>query len=204
MALSGSVVVAAGVRRAVETGIDGIGMRGVAAELGVTPMALYRHVGDSESLRSAVIDRVLADMPEVRDEGTWDQRCRSWAHLAREAIVRVPGLAHHVLLHWITLPTVLAAVDGLVRTLEQEGPDGVDAVGGANALLTHVLMRAQAEEAVRTQGLERDLTTLRSRRKEVPHLWSHRDEYRYARFDEHFAYGLDALLTGIATTRRLP
>lgn len=204
MALGESVVVAAAVRRATRSGVDTVGMRSVAADLGVTPMALYRHVGDAQALRCAVIDEILRDLPVVTGDGAWDQRCRAWAHEARDVIARVPGLAHHVLLHWIDLPAVLASLESLVGTMERDAPIGVDAVAGANALLTYVLMRAQAEERVRGQGQERDLSTLRSRREELPHLWKHRQEYQRARLDEHFAYGLDALLAGIATTQRRP
>lgn len=204
MALAESVVVAAGVQRATRSGVETVGMRAVAADLGVTPMALYRHVGDAEALRCAVIHEILRGLPVVAGESAWDQRCRAWAHEARGVIARVPGLAHHVLLHWIDLPAVLASLESLVGTMERDAPIGVDAVAGANALLTYVLMRAQAEERVRDQGPKRDLSVLRSRREDLPYLWKHRDQYRRARLDEHFAYGLDALLAGIVTTQRRP
>jgi len=116
--------------------------------------------------------------------------------------VRTQGLASHVLLEWIHLPRVLIIVDRLASMLEREGPAGVDPVAGANAVLVHVLMRAQSEEAVRMGGVDRNLSTLRSLRAEVPFLWAHREEYRRARLDEHFTYGLDALLAGLGSARR--
>jgi AcrR family transcriptional regulator len=202
MALSGESVVAAGAELAGRAGLDAVSVRAVAGVLHVTPMALYRHVDDARSLYAAVVERLLADLPLVGDVGPWDERCRAWAHAARSVLAPVPGLARHVLTSWIHLPRVLAALEGLVVTLEHDGPAGVDAVAGANAVLVHVLMRAQAEEAVRAGGLRRDLATLRSLRSELPALWAHREEYRRARLDEHFAYGLDALLHGLASTRR--
>jgi len=194
-------VVDVGVELAAREGLDTVGMRAVAKALGVTPMAMYRHVGDAAALRAVVVDQLLAGLDEVPAEGTWDQRCTTWAHSARRAFGQAPGLAHHVLLEWIHLPRVLMALDSLVATLERDGPPGCDPVAGANAILMHVLMRAQAEEIVRADGLRRDLSTLRSHRSRL-HLWAHRDEYRRARLDEHFAYGLAALLAGLISARR--
>ncbi len=200
--LHGAAVVDVGAGLATRDGLDAVGMRAVAKELEVTPMALYRHVGDVVALRTSVVDRLLADLPSVPTEGTCDHRCRTWAQAARLVLGPVSGLAHHVLLEWIHLPRVLVALDGLVAALEQDGPPGCDPVAGANAILMHVLMRAQAEQAVRAGGLRRDLSTLRERRRQVPRLWAHRDEYLSARLDEHFAYGLEALLAGLAFARR--
>jgi AcrR family transcriptional regulator len=191
-----------GAELAIRDGLDTVGMRSVANDLGVTPMALYRHVGNAASLHAAVVERLLADLPDVPAHGAWDERCREWAHSARRILNRAPGLARHVLLEWIHLPRVLKALDGLVATLERDGPREIDAVAGANSILMHVLMRAQAETIVRASGLRRDLATLRVLRAEVPCLWAHRDEYRWARLDEHFTYGLDALLAGLGSTRR--
>ncbi len=53
-----AVIEAAG-RLAEQDGLSAISMRRVAAMLGVTPMALYRHVEGIEQLRAAVVDRVI-------------------------------------------------------------------------------------------------------------------------------------------------
>ena len=202
MSLSTAVVLDAGARLAADAGLAGVSLRAVAGTLGVTPMALYRHVDDANSLRAAVVDRILEALPDVPADGDWDQRCRRWAHDARDVLIRTPGLARHVLLDWVHLPRVLIALDRLATLLERSGPAGVDPVAGANAVLVHVLMRAQSEEAIRASGIDRDLSTVRSMRSQVPFLWAHRAEYRRARLDEHFAYGLDALLHGLGAARR--
>lgn len=202
MGLSVPAVLEAGAELAARAGLSAVSVRAVAGVLGVTPMALYRHVDDAESLRTAVIEQLLLDLPDVPTHGTWDQRCRWWAHGTRDVLARAPGLARHVLLEWIHLPRVLIVLDRLASMLEHDGPADGDPVAAANAVLTHVLMRAQAEEAVVASGIDRDLSTLRAMRSEVPFIWAHREEYRRARLDEHFTYGLDALLHGLGAARR--
>jgi len=144
----------------------------------------------------------LSGIPEVPDDGPWDDRSRRWAVETRAALLPCAGLARLVLTSWTRLPRVLRVVNGLGAMLEVDGPPGIDAVAGANALLTYVLARAEAEEAVRSGGVARDLAVLDSMADQVPFLRAHRDEYAVARVDEHFAYGLDALLAGLTVAHR--
>jgi AcrR family transcriptional regulator len=195
-------VIDAGATVARASGITAVGVRAVAAELGVTPMALYRHVADAADLHAAVVDLALAGLPDVPDAGPWDDRCRWWAHETRAVFVAFPGLAHHVLLDWTRLPPLLRSVERLSTMLADEGPAGTDVVAGANAVFTYVLARSEAEEAVREGGLERELAVLAAMADEVPFLWANRRELAVARVDEHFAFGLDALLAGIPAARR--
>jgi hypothetical protein len=117
-------------------------------------------------------------------------------------LATAPGLGRYVLERWTELPAVLRSVDSLGELLERDGPHGTDAPAAANALFTYVLLRVQAEEAVRASGVERDLGSLRVNAAQVPFLWRHRAEYRVARLDEHFEFGLDVLLAGLATAPR--
>jgi hypothetical protein len=91
---------------------------------------------------------------------------------------------------------MLLVVDGLVASQ----PASVDdPVAAANVVFTYVLVRAQAEEELRSApgGGQRDLATLRSMRAQVPLLWANRRRYRRAQLDEHFSFGLDVILRGI-------
>lgn len=46
-------------------GIDGFSMRSIASDVGVSPMAIYRHVGDREQLLSLVLDEVSESFPNI-------------------------------------------------------------------------------------------------------------------------------------------
>ena len=199
MRLDRNAIVTGALALARREGLGAVGVRAVAAELGVTPMALYRYVDDATALEAATVAALLADLPAVPD-GRWEERCRTWAHGTRNALSQAEGLPAHVLRHWVHLPPVLRALEDLVAMLEADGPVGIDVVAAANALLMHALMRAQADQEVRSAGVRRDLTTMRSMREQLPALWAHREEYRIARLDAHFVYGLDALLAGIGAS----
>lgn len=62
-------------------GLDAVSMRRVGASLGVSAMALYRHVPDREALLVSMAARVSLDVPPVSPEAThWRD---ALAHLAR-------------------------------------------------------------------------------------------------------------------------
>ena len=61
-------------------GLDAVSLRRLAQELGVTPMALYRHVRDKQDLINAMTEVVLEGMDATvgfRPGMTWSERLRS-------------------------------------------------------------------------------------------------------------------------------
>ena len=52
-------VVAAAIARADADGLDSLNMRGLSHELGVVPMALYKHVANKEDLLDGMIELVV-------------------------------------------------------------------------------------------------------------------------------------------------
>jgi AcrR family transcriptional regulator len=74
-------------------GVDGLSMRALARELGVSPMATYHHVGNKQDLVALVIDDVLADVqvpPE--SEGDWAYRLKLLNRRSTQAIASCPGI----------------------------------------------------------------------------------------------------------------
>ena len=64
--LSRDAVLDAAERLAAAGGADALTMRVLARELGVSPMALYRHVTDKDALLVAIMDRQVASLPRPR------------------------------------------------------------------------------------------------------------------------------------------
>jgi AcrR family transcriptional regulator len=197
MSLSVDVVVDAGVALVQREGLAAVSLRAVAASLGVTPMALYRHVADSESLIAAVIERIVSDLPSVVLPVASLNALRPWATEMRTALSRYPGVANHLLTHWFELPAMLAVIEDLLCAARDVGLGGFEAVAAANALFMFVLMRVEAEHAVQDAKAAR--RSLRLPRTGFPLLRANRHLYEVAQFDAHFAYGLDLIIDGITT-----
>lgn len=79
-ALTREVVVARALAIGAAEGLDAVSLRRVAQELGVTPMALYRHVRDKQDLINAMTEVVLDGIDATagfRPGMTWSERLRS-------------------------------------------------------------------------------------------------------------------------------
>jgi AcrR family transcriptional regulator len=201
--LSTDSVIQAGVACVQEEGLAALSLRSLAERLGVTPMALYRHVETAEALQKAVVDEVLAKLPAVRDGVGWSRAARSWAAAARSVLAAHPGLARHILTEWFRLPRVLDWIEALLAAAERDGMTGTPAVAAVNAIFTYVLMRAEAEQAIRSAGVvHRKLPRGARSEERWPRLEANAAEYEIARLDLHFEFGLDALLLGIERRRK--
>jgi AcrR family transcriptional regulator len=196
--LSTKTVIQAGVDCVRERGLESLGVRALAERLGVTPMALYRHVDTAGALEDAVVDDVLSSVPAVVGAGGWTRAARAWAIGARRVFAGHPGVARHVLTHWFRLPRALDWIEGLLAAAARDRMAGALGVAAANAVFTYVLMRAEAEEGIRRAGVvHRKLPRGARSALRWPRLKANAGEYEVARLDRHFEFGLDALLCGI-------
>jgi AcrR family transcriptional regulator len=80
-------------------GVGGLTMRAVAAELGVTPMAVYYYVADKDDLLRLVVDRVTASsgVLQRRPEETWQDSLRNYLMSMWENSRNYPGLSSHMI-----------------------------------------------------------------------------------------------------------
>jgi AcrR family transcriptional regulator len=94
VALSRDTILETALRLVDEHGVNAVSMRAVAADLGVTPMALYFHVANKAELLDAVIHRVVAmiELPEHPD-ATWEELMLAFARSGRRVMLAHPGVA---------------------------------------------------------------------------------------------------------------
>lgn len=77
--LTRGLVVARALEIADEEGLDAVSLRRLASDLGVTPMALYRHVRDKQDLINAMSDELMLEFDLTRGfrrSMTWSERLR--------------------------------------------------------------------------------------------------------------------------------
>jgi AcrR family transcriptional regulator len=79
---------------AAEAGLSAVTMRAVAARLEVTPMALYRHVGDKQGLLDGLVERLMAEIapPAQAPDADWRTVLRAMAAEIRAVARRYPEL----------------------------------------------------------------------------------------------------------------
>lgn len=82
-------VVRAAVTLADEGGFDSLSMRKLAQELGVVPMALYKHVANKEELLNGMVDIVFGEV-EFSSGADWMATMRERATAMRRALLRHP------------------------------------------------------------------------------------------------------------------
>ena len=87
--LTREIVVARALEIGTGAGLEAVSLRRLAQELGVTPMALYRHVRDKQDLINAMTEAVLEGIDATvgfRPEMTWTERMRMAINNYKEQI----------------------------------------------------------------------------------------------------------------------
>ncbi|UQX02721.1 TetR/AcrR family transcriptional regulator C-terminal domain-containing protein [Streptomyces sp. RerS4] len=122
-------------------GIESLSMRRLAQELGVVPMALYKHVANKEQLLDGMVDVVVGgiDLPvggqdgEGGDGGDWQAAVRHRILSARRALLRHRWAARVIESRTGPTPALLEYLDATIATFR---------AGGFSADLTHHAMHA--------------------------------------------------------------
>jgi AcrR family transcriptional regulator len=139
-------VLRAAVELADAEGLEATSMRRLAEALGVTPMALYKHIANREELIDGMVDTIILQIPRSPDSaGHWRDLLRHRILDARRTLVGRPWATEAIETRRESTPTVLAYMDGLI---------GVMLAGGLSIDLVHHAMHALSS---RMWGLTRDV-----------------------------------------------
>ena len=132
-----------------EKGLGAVSMRAVAERTGVTPMALYPHVGSKAALLDGMLGRLLADMlpPDTAAEppGDWRQRLRTIAYHARGLALRHPWAAALIFSRPSVTPDAVRVVDQIYAALLDAGVPEADVPRVERLVSTFVIGYAASE-----------------------------------------------------------
>jgi AcrR family transcriptional regulator len=131
--LNRAAVLAAGVALADREGLATVSMRRLSADLGVVPMALYKHVSDKDDLIAGMIDLVVAGFAAPAPGLDWREGVRQRVLAARDALREHPWLRPAIEAASQRTPAVLAHMNAVAGDL---------AGGGFSYDLVHHAMHA--------------------------------------------------------------
>lgn len=215
-ALSLGQIISTAIRLADAEGVDALSMRKLAAELQMSPMALYRYVPSKRVLLDVMLDAISAppeqDLPQP-DE-SWRAGLERIARGARRMYLDHPWLMH---LNWtrpVLGPNSLAGVEVVMSTLAASPFDDREKMMVLTAVDSYVvgitrqeiLLAAAAEES----GLsDEDFWTLQLPVLEAamisgdyPAMAAMAEDTFAAGWDESFEFGLAHILDGLEATAR--
>ena len=135
-----------------ENGLAAVSMRAVAARVGVTAMALYRHVANKEELLDGVLEQLLAELSLPPEDEPWEDRLIALSAEVRELGRRHPTAISLVFERPGRTPDARVRIDAIHRALRDGGLTGDDVLRLERMLSTFVVGFALSEVSGRFAG----------------------------------------------------
>jgi AcrR family transcriptional regulator len=114
-------------------GVDPLSMRRIAEDLGVVPMALYKHVANKDEMLDGMVDVVIDEIDPPLEGADWKTAIRQRVLSARGALLRHPWASRVIETRAAPTPTLIGYMDEMV---------GILLGGGFSIDLTHHAMHA--------------------------------------------------------------
>ena len=209
--LNRDAVLRAGVELADSVGIDGFTMRTLAEELGVVPMALYKHVANKQELLEGMVDRVWAEVAEPQSGRGWKQAMRERALSLRAALVRHRWAVGRMEAAGLPGPENLRQHNAMLGCLRQSGFSFRTTVHVTSLLDAYVYGFALQQQTLSfetpEESAEAAAATRNAQSEDVAARYPYllevvgelaKEGYDY---DAEFTVGLDVLLDGVELLR---
>jgi AcrR family transcriptional regulator len=116
-----------------EGGVESLSMRKIALELGVVPMALYKHVANKDELLDGLVDVVVGEIDPPFPDADWKTTIRERVLSARRALLRHPWASQVIESRTDPTPAVIEYMDSMI---------GIFRSGGFSIDVTHHAMHA--------------------------------------------------------------
>jgi len=191
-----------------EKGFAALSMRRLAKQLGVVPMALYRHFRNRGDLVDAMIDRAAREIVLPSESLDWKITLAELARAIRNAVLRHPGLTSALVLRPSLGQGAIRLGEPAYRALRAAGFADDDVVRVWNLVVMYALgfsvfeaPRRAAHGVVDAMPVDHTLDAIYATLspEEFPHTRALTPDPEEFISDWQFEYGLIAILTGIAS-----
>ena len=196
--LTRELIVHAAVELIEREGARALSMRAVGAELGVSAMAMYRHVPSKDALIEGIAEYVMAGLDVPEDPATdWKAGARALMRAFRAIAQEYPRSLALVVASRIAIPVGLRAIERALSLCAAAGLNGPTSVHVTRAMMAYAL-GSQLREA--TQGRRQDsqddpAATVRT--LSAVHATSLPAELTEHRPDADFEFGLELFISAI-------
>jgi AcrR family transcriptional regulator len=112
-------------------GVESLSMRKIAQELGVVPMALYKHVANKDDLLDGLVDVVIGEIDPPLQGVDWKTAVRERILSARRSLLRHPWASQVIESRAEPTPTIIGYIDSMM---------GIFLSGGFSVDLMHHTM----------------------------------------------------------------
>lgn len=137
-------------------GLEAVTIRRLAADHGVTPMALYWHFKDKERLLDGIAERLYADVVLPQTSGTWSERLRDNLTALLAVLREHPALVTIMQSRIFASPAALEISERCLGALAEGGFDAEQSAQiGSQALCSMVLMVESVPGALVGESAER-------------------------------------------------
>jgi TetR/AcrR family tetracycline transcriptional repressor len=140
--LSQQLLLDAALRLLAERGADGVSMRGIAAQVGVAPNAVYTYFPDKAAVLQGLVEQLLGRVnhDQFTDPAVpWRDRIRALAVELRTELLTHPGAVHLLLANPMKGPNALAVGETMLSILADAGLGRDDAARASYLVSVHVL-----------------------------------------------------------------
>ena len=207
--LSRERVLRTAVALADRAGIESLSMRRLAEELGVVPMALYKHVANKDELLDGMVDLVFCEIEFPSSGADWKTALRQRAFSTRAALARHPWAIGLMESRTRPGPANVRHHNGGMGCLREAGFSFRMALHAYTALDSYTYGFALQEKSLPFETPEESAAVAELMLRPFP-----ADEYPYLaegvvelgksgfNYTEEFEFALDLLLDGIERLRQ--
>ena len=201
----------AAVALADDHGLEGFSMRRLAQELGVVPMALYKHVAHKDELLDGMVDIVFGEIESPAIDDDWRSAMRRRAISAREALKR-HSWAIGLMETQNPGPANLQHHNAVMGCLREAGFSFETAIHAYSVQDAYIYGFAQQEQTLGLRDTRRCRQAAQRRAQAIgtldayPYLAEIATKLPESGYDNavEFAWGLDLIIDGLDRHRHTP
>ena len=198
--LSAEAIVAAAAQLLESDGLEALTMRRLAAQLGASPMSLYRHVATKEELLRLIADRQLAEVELPDTEGlSWREAITEVTRALHGSFLAHPHLSAILAVQHIDAIAIFRATEVILHALRSAGLDDRDAVRALDVITSYAAGFTQRRNELRTRATapRERLDRLHNLPPELPTVADLAGQIVALDLDHRFEDGLALILDGI-------